>query len=175
MLIVALRRLGDVLLSTPLIRSVKRAFPQSAIDALVFAGTEGILTGNPDISAILTMPQRPRWRETLALMLRLGKRYDLALSTQTGDRPTLLAVIAGRQSAGPVEARGLAAAVKRLALGGSYVSDRTQHRVLDILRLTELLGIPALCRRRRPLGRRAPGARAGASLCRDPCRADVHL
>ena len=48
-LVITLRRLGDVLLTTPLIRSVKRAFPQASIDALVFAGTEGILTGNPDL------------------------------------------------------------------------------------------------------------------------------
>ncbi len=142
-LVVALRRLGDVLLTTPLIRSVKRAFPQSSIDALVFAGTEGILTGNPDLAEIRTLPQRPHAGETLALMLRLYKRYDLALSTQTGDRPTFLAIVAGRQSAGPVETDGIAAAVKRFALSRSIVSDRGEHRVVDILRLAELIGIPA--------------------------------
>ncbi len=142
-LVVALRRLGDVLLTTPLIRSVKRAFPQAAIDALVFAGTEGILTGNPDLAKILTLPQRPRAGDTLAMMARLYKRYDLALSTQTGDRPTFLTVIAGRRSAGPVEADGVAAAVKRIVLSRSAVSERGQHRVLDILRLAELIGIPA--------------------------------
>ena len=142
-LVVALRRLGDVLLTTPLIRSVKRAFPQASIDALVFAGTEGILTGNPDLAKVLTLPQRPRAGDTLALMARLCKRYDLALSTQTGDRPTFLAVVAGRQSAGLVEGNGVAAAVKRFALSRSAVSDRDRHRVLDILRLAELIGIPA--------------------------------
>ena len=142
-LVVALRRLGDVLLTTPLIRSVKRAFPQASIDALVFAGTEGILTGNPDLVKVLTLPQRPGAGDTLALMARLCKRYDLALSTQTGDRPTFLAVVAGRQSAGLVEANGVAAAVKRFALSRSAVSDRNRHRVLDILRLAELIGIPA--------------------------------
>jgi heptosyltransferase-3 len=142
-LIVALRRLGDVLLTTPLIRSLKRAFPDASIDALVFAGTEGILAGNPDLAAVITIPQRPRGSETLSLLWRLGRRYDLALSTQTGDRPTALAWIAGRQSAGPVEADGFTAAVKRVALSRSYESDRDQHRVLDILRLAELLGIAA--------------------------------
>jgi heptosyltransferase-3 len=141
-LVVALRRLGDVLLTTPLIRSVKRAFPDASIEALVFAGTEGILAGNPDLAAVLTIPQRPRAGETLSLLLRLGRRYDLALSMQTGDRPTALAWIAGRQSAGPVEADGFPAAIKRLALSRSYVSDRDQHRVLDILRLAEVLGVP---------------------------------
>lgn len=142
-LVVAMRRLGDVLLTTPLIRSVKRAYPDAAIDALVFAGTEGILTGNPDLADVLTIPQRPRPAATLALMRRLFKRYDLALSTQTGDRPTLFAILAGRQSAGPIEAEGLGAAIKRLALSRAYVSDRSRHRVVDILRLAELIGIPA--------------------------------
>ena len=42
-----------------------------------------------------------------------------------------------------LEADGLAAAAKRFLLGRSCVTDREQHRVADILRLTELLGIPA--------------------------------
>jgi heptosyltransferase-3 len=142
-LVVAMRRLGDVLLTTPLIRSVKRAFPQAAIDALVFAGTEGILAGNPDLAGILTIRQRPRAGETLALAAKIAKRYDLALSTQTGDRPTFLACIAGRQSAGPLQAEGFSAAVKRLTLSRSYVSDPSRHRVLENLRLAEVIGIPA--------------------------------
>jgi heptosyltransferase-3 len=142
-LVIALRRLGDVLLTTPLIRSVKRAYPQASIDALVFAGTEGILSGNPDLAGIVTIPQRPGLHKTLALMRRITRRYDLALSTQTGDRPTALAFIAGRQSAGPIEASGITAVVKRLGLGRSFMTDPDQHRVLDILRLAEVLGIPA--------------------------------
>jgi heptosyltransferase-3 len=75
-------------------------------------------------------------------MARLFKRYDLALSAQTGDRPTFFAALAGRRSAGPVETTGAAAAVKRLALSRSYVSDRRAHRVRDSLRLAEAIGIP---------------------------------
>ena len=57
-LVVALRRLGDVLLTTPLIRSLKRAWPDATIDVLVFRGTEGIVESNPDIGAVLTLPER---------------------------------------------------------------------------------------------------------------------
>ena len=142
-LVVILRRLGDVLLTTPLIRSVKRAYPQASIDALVFAGTEGILAGNPDLAEIITVPQRSSFLDALSLIARLFRRYDLALSTQTGDRPTALAVIAGRQNAGPVEAAGSASALKRFFLKRSYVTDRRQHRVVDILRLADVLGIPS--------------------------------
>jgi len=143
-LVVALRRLGDVLLTTPLIRSIKRAFPAASIEALVFAGTEGILAGNPDLAEVIAIPQRPNAGETVALLRRLTRRYDVALSTQSGDRPTILAWLAGRQSVGPIEPGGLSARMKRLALSRSYVVDRQQHRVRDVLRLAELLGIAAV-------------------------------
>ena len=142
-LVVAMRRLGDVLLTTPLIRSVKRAFPAASIEALVFGGTEGILLGNPDLAGVATVSERPSLGEVLALLRPLGRQYDLALSTQTGDRPTALAVFAGRQSAGPIEATGLSARIKRLVLSRSYTTDRTRHRIVDLLRLAELLDIPA--------------------------------
>jgi heptosyltransferase-3 len=140
-LVVALRRLGDVLLTTPLIRSIKRAYPAARIDALVFSGTQGILAGNPDLANVLAIPQRPGFAESLSLLKRIGRRYDLALSTQTGDRPTTLAWIAGRQSAGLLGADGVVTTAKRFLLNRSCATDREQHRVLDNLRLAELLGI----------------------------------
>jgi heptosyltransferase-3 len=143
-LVVVLRRLGDVLLTTPLVRSVKRAFPAASIEALVFAGTEGILSGNPDLDGVIAIPQRTGFGGSLALLHRLRRRYDLALSTQTGDRPTALAWIAGRQSAGLLEEAGFPAAVKRLALARSCRMAGTQHRVLENLRLAEALGIAAI-------------------------------
>lgn len=156
-LVVVLRRLGDVLLTTPLIRSVKRAFPGASIEALVFAGTEGILAGNPDLARIIAIPPRPRAGESVALLCRLRRRYDLAISTQTGDRPTTLACIAGRQSAGLLETGGLSSAIKRFALSRSRFSDRHLHRVLDNLGLAEALGIPAIAEVVCPAGVLSPG------------------
>jgi len=114
------------------------------VEALVFAGTEGILQGNPDLSAVITLPQRATARESLLLLRRLWRRYDLALSAQTGDRPVTAAWSAGRQSAGLVEADGVSAAVKKFALDRSSVTDRLRHRVLDVLALADLLGIAPL-------------------------------
>jgi heptosyltransferase-3 len=156
-LVITLRRLGDVLLATPLTRSIKRAIPGATIEALVFAGTEGILSGNPDLAGVIAIPPRPSAGESFALLRRLLRRYDLALSTQTGDRPTALAWVAGRQSAGAVEAGGFSAALKRFALSLSYPADRGRHRVLEVLRLAELLGIPALPEIVCPVGGVRPG------------------
>ncbi len=143
-LVVILRRLGDVLLTTPLIRSLKRAYPQATIDALVFAGTEGVLAGNPDLARVISTPARPRLADTLSLAARLFRRYDLAVSVQTGDRPIAFALIAGRHSVGPVEPGGLGSATKRALLGRSYSRDRSDHRVADILHLADVIGIPAV-------------------------------
>jgi len=143
-LVVILRRLGDVLLTTPLIRSLRRAYPQATIDALVFAGTEGVLASNPDLAAIITMPPRPSLADTLSLSARLFRRYDLAVSVQTGDRPIAFAILAGRNSVGPVEPEGAASAIKRALLSRSNIRNRGEHRVVDVLRLADVIGIPAL-------------------------------
>ena len=99
-LIIVARRIGDVLLATPLIRSIKRTWPETAVDVLVFEGTQAVLAANPDVRRVLTVPERPSWPAHLAFNFRLLRRYDMALSTQHGDRPTLYAFLAGRWRAG---------------------------------------------------------------------------
>jgi len=140
-LVVTLRRLGDVLFTTPLIRSLKRAYPGAAIDALVFGGTDGILAGNPDLASVIAMPPRPSAGETLVLLRKLWRRYDLALSTHAGDRPTLFAWAAGRRRAGFVDPEKLAFYIKRLVLDISVPVAPELHRVPDVLRLAQALGI----------------------------------
>jgi heptosyltransferase-3 len=140
-LIVALRRLGDVLLTTPLIRSLKRAYPDAAIDVLVFKGTEGILAGNPDIADVIAMPERPGAGVSFALLRKLRRRYDLAISTQSGDRPTFYAWAAGRRSAGFVEGDGALARLKRFALTHPVDVVGGTHRVPEVLRLAQALGV----------------------------------
>jgi heptosyltransferase-3 len=160
-LVVALRRLGDVLLTTPLIRSLKRAWPEAAIDALVFRGTEGILAGNPDLADVITMPQRPGTRDTLALLRQLWRRYDLALSTQSGDRPTLFAWAAGRRSAGLVDPARRGAAIKRLALTVPVAFAPDTHRLREVLRLCDALGVAPVAEVVAPSGQQRAGATAG--------------
>lgn len=141
-LVVTLRRIGDTLLTTPLIRSLRRAFAGATIDVLLFERTAGILKGNPDINDIIAMPERPAPSDSLRLALRLWRRYDLAISTQTGDRPTFFAFAAGKRRGGLVAGDGsIGDAFKRLAL-----NDRTQatdniHRVEQMLRIADMLGI----------------------------------
>jgi heptosyltransferase III len=141
-LIVVLRRLGDVLLTTPLIRSVRRAWPDARIEVLAFADTTAILAGNPDVDHVIAMPVRPGWGDSFALLARLARRYDLAISAQGGDRPIFFAIAAGRRSAGPIGAANVMDRFKRalLSYGVPHVSGL--HRVEEVLRIADALDIP---------------------------------
>jgi heptosyltransferase III len=139
-LVIVLRRLGDVLFATALTASLRRAYRDAVIDVLAFEGTAGILDGNPDIDRVVTMSQRPSPWQTLGLLLRLAKRYHLAISTQSGDRPTLFALVAGRRHVGPVDA-GARGALRQRALWRSVGPQPGTHRLEDMMRLVDALGI----------------------------------
>jgi lipopolysaccharide heptosyltransferase III len=138
-LLVTTRRLGDVLLTTPLVRALRRGIPGARVDMLVFRGTEGILAGNPDIDRIIDIPLKPSAAEMAKLIYRLWRRYDIAVSTQTGDRPTLLAVIAGRFRIGLIA--NSKSFWKLLMLNRRVASNSELHRVDDLLQLAAALGI----------------------------------
>lgn len=139
-LVIALRRLGDVLLTTALIRSVRNAHRYAKIDVLVFSDTAAILDGNPDIDDVITIAPGASKLDSLATAGRLWRRYDLAISTQAGDRPTFLAVIAGRRRAGLIEDR-LIGKVKRFMLHRHAPARGDRHRVDELLVLADVLGI----------------------------------
>jgi len=139
-LVIALRRLGDVLLATPLMRSLRRAWPQARLEALVFAETAGILDGNPDVDRVIAIPAQLSAAATLALGARLFRRYDLAVSTQSGDRPAGLAIGAGRARVAPVAAN-FNGRIKQALLTRSVAVGHGLHRVEQILRLADAVGV----------------------------------
>jgi heptosyltransferase-3 len=140
-LVVVTRRIGDVLLATPLIRSLKRAWPETRIEALVFAGTQGVLAGNPDLDAVHAVPERPGFMSHLGLLLRLFRRYDLALSLVPGDRPTLYAWLAGRSRMGLlIDRPGQRWKRRLLDRWIAFDADNT-HTLRNHLKLATALGI----------------------------------
>jgi heptosyltransferase-3 len=140
-LVVVTRRMGDVLLASPLIRSIKAAWPQAGIDVIVFAGTQGALEANPDVRRVIAVAERPGLFSHLALAARLVRRYDIALSCLAGDRPTAYAVVAGRWRAGMVGS-GNGARWKRWVLSRSVAfDDLDTHTIAMNLAFAEVLGI----------------------------------
>ncbi|MBS3965241.1 MAG: glycosyltransferase family 9 protein [Methylomonas sp.] len=143
-LVITWRYLGDTLLVTPLIRSLKNAYPDARIDVLLPAGNVGMLAGNPDIASLITVPVKPSVFELLALIKNHYKRYDLAIATQASDRPALLAALSGKISAGfVVENNKKAWWIKRLLTLPLVFAENHRHAVIENLRFCELLNIDA--------------------------------
>jgi heptosyltransferase-3 len=140
-LVVIPLRIGDVLLSTPVIRSMRQAWPDAEIDVLVFENTEGVLLRNPDIRRVITVPARPGFREHLSLILGLLRRYDLALTTQLGDRPTLYTWIAGKIRIGMQDGSSKEHWKQHLLTHWAFFDRVNTHTVLTNLGLVDLLGI----------------------------------
>lgn len=140
-LLIVTRRIGDVLLTTPLLHALRLAWPQTVIDVLVFRNTEGVLRGNADIHEIIAVPEHPSFWQHLRLFLRLFRRYDLAISTLTGDKPTLYAWLAGRRRIGMLAPQPKQQWKRRLLTQSVAFDNLDTHTVLMNLHLADLLGI----------------------------------
>ena len=139
--VVCTRRIGDVLLATPLVRSLRRAWPRARIDMLVFEGTAGVLAGNPDLDSVIAIPSRQTLADRLGLMRRHWREVDLALPVITSDRAVLNAWAMGRRRVGMHEAAGGGRWNRRLLHASVAFDDVGVHTVAMNLRLCGLLGI----------------------------------
>jgi len=91
-LLFKLRYLGDVLLTTPSIRLLRRSFPDAHITMVVNKGTDDVLRHNPHLNRLLTV-EHGNSRE-LARALR-ERHYDASVDFASGDRAAWLALLAG--------------------------------------------------------------------------------
>jgi heptosyltransferase-2 len=91
--------LGDVVLATPLVRALRRTFPDAYLAALVRPYARDILLHNPHLDAILTddrdgadRGRRGFWRQVLRLQ---RQRFDTALLLMPTARAAYLLFCAG--------------------------------------------------------------------------------
>jgi heptosyltransferase-3 len=140
-LIVCTQRIGDVLLSTPIARSIKSHWPDTNIDYLVLPGTDGALEGNPDLRKVHVFAQRVDWREKFSQLRTIWRRYDLAIAAAPTDRARLFARAAAKKTIGfttPEESSWF----KRRLLNVSIPFDNLDtHTVSMCLKLVEPLNI----------------------------------
>ena len=144
-LVIAMRRIGDVILTTPLVRSLRHAYRDAKLDVVVFKGTESCISANKDIDTIIAITEGATFREQIKTICKLFRQYDLAISTLPGDRPTFYSLIAGKGSIGLVES-GYKHLWKRVLLDKYELFDHHEtHTVtmnLSLLKLLDVRQIP---------------------------------
>lgn len=93
-LVIRLRRLGDLLLATPTLRAIRLAYPSARLDVLASAGFDEVLMGNPHVNALLALhPGSNSFGRVLRCCRR--QRYDAVLDLQSSARSAPLALLSG--------------------------------------------------------------------------------
>lgn len=143
-LVICIRRLGDVLLSTALVSALAKKWPEARIDFLVNAHAAVTLQGNPDIHTVIVQPERPKFWQVLSLVWRIFRRYELAVCMVGNDRPYLYALMAAPLRVGVVPDGESGSGLKKRVMH-RWIPDRfgQVHMVEQYLRVGDLLGLPA--------------------------------
>jgi heptosyltransferase-3 len=145
-LIVNTHLIGDVLLSTPLIQLISQQFQAASIDFLVNRGTGEFLEKDPRIRHVI---YSDKWQKTSkglesGYLLRLLRRYDLAITLNTADRGAVAVVVAGRfyRVGFYQQDKAVASWLRKLLYTHPLELCVDQHIVLANRQIATTLGIP---------------------------------
>lgn len=91
--------LGDVILSTPLIRALRQLYPTAQLDVLTIPETGVIFKANPYINEIIYFHKRSILKKMISFISLIFKirykKYDLAISIQSSLTSSFLLLLSG--------------------------------------------------------------------------------
>ena len=95
-LIIQTAFIGDVILATPLIETLRLQFPNSKIDFLVKNGNQNLLINHPNLNRVLVFDKSKKIKSLLALLKEIRKeKYDLVINLQRFFSSGLLTAFSG--------------------------------------------------------------------------------
>ncbi|MEA3471264.1 MAG: putative lipopolysaccharide heptosyltransferase III [Thermodesulfobacteriota bacterium] len=99
-LVIKLRHIGDVVLTTPVFESLRQLYPQASLTALVNSGTEAMLAENPHVDRVFVLERDKNHiadlKKQIALIAKLRKfRFDLAIELTNNDRGAACSFLSG--------------------------------------------------------------------------------
>jgi heptosyltransferase-3 len=141
-LLIATQQIGDVLLCTPLLKSMRVAWPNAVIDVLVYRNTSGILAGNSDCNTVIESDNYPSLSAYFKLLKTIFRKYDLAVTTQGNDRAHQYAFLAGKKRVGLIPNLKSKHWWKKMSCQRwSLLDEKNTHTVVQNLLLADLMGI----------------------------------
>ncbi len=94
-LLIKLRYLGDVVLSTPILPLLRKQFPEARMTFLVNPGTAAVLQGNPYLDEVWVLPQKPWWQQLRVIQHVRDAKFDTVIDLTDGDRSAFLSWVTG--------------------------------------------------------------------------------
>lgn len=95
-LLIQLRKLGDVITTTPLVRQLKRAFPNVEIDFLTENSGYNVYKYNYNISELIAINRKMSFVGFLSLILKIRrKKYDLVLDLFSNPESAQICFLSG--------------------------------------------------------------------------------
>ena len=138
-LLIQLKRVGDVLLCTPLVRALREDGPARRISFLTEEPNADLLRGNPRIDSVLTIPPRMGVIAWSRLCRRLrADRPDAVLDLAGTPRSCFITVISGARSRVGFQVR----LPRRWAYNNVIIPDRSKYTVDRRLDLLRAIGVP---------------------------------
>ncbi|MFN5734657.1 MAG: glycosyltransferase family 9 protein [Flavobacteriales bacterium] len=100
-LIIQTACLGDVILATSVVNSIKAQYPEAQVDLLVKKGNELLVLGHPNIHRVLTFDKSRKWRDILRLVrANRATRYDFIVNLHRFASSGLIAVLSQTKTIG---------------------------------------------------------------------------
>jgi ADP-heptose:LPS heptosyltransferase len=95
-LLLRLRRLGDIVLTTPAITLLKRAFPSASLTYLVEEPFRSLVEGNPHLDRIIAIPAKQPASGLIRLIRSIRRDgYDTLLDFHGGPRASWITLLGG--------------------------------------------------------------------------------
>ncbi|MFA6318728.1 MAG: glycosyltransferase family 9 protein, partial [Elusimicrobiota bacterium] len=137
-LVIQLRRIGDVLMAVPAMAALKKRYPDAEVDFLVEPPSDEVLAGNPHIGRVLVY-RSEGWRDYLSWLVRVrSERYDWVIDFMGNPRSAILTAASGAAlRAGPAHVGHRWAYNVRMVQ-----SSTTRYAGREKIRLLSALGVP---------------------------------
>ncbi len=90
-LLIRLRRIGDIIMTTPAVSALREGFPQAHLTYIVEEPYLELVAGNPSLDEIIILPKDQNKRDFLRLIRQIRKaNYDVVLDFHGGPRAFLI-------------------------------------------------------------------------------------
>ncbi|MEM7183893.1 MAG: lipopolysaccharide heptosyltransferase II [Spirochaetota bacterium] len=91
--------IGDLILTTPLVREIKKLYPNSYLAVVINQGTELILAHNPYIDEVISLDKKKIKKSLRAFLQFIGKlreyKFDICIAAHFSYRSSLLSFLSG--------------------------------------------------------------------------------